>query len=180
MQIRSELPWGKFPVVQWLGLCASIAEGLGSILGQETKLLKATRKKKTYNKVSHPSTPLAKMVIIKKSAYKKCWRGCGVKETACTVGGNVNWYSHGGKQRGFPGGASGKDPACQSGKSKRRVFDPWVEKIPWRRAWQPTPVFLLGESHGQRGLRGLQFLGLQGVRQDWSDLACMENNMEVP
>ena len=33
-------------MVQWLGLCASIAEGLGSILGQETKLLKATRKKK--------------------------------------------------------------------------------------------------------------------------------------
>ena len=27
-------------------------------------------------------------------------------------------------------------------------LDPWVEKIPWRRVWQPTPVFLLGESHG--------------------------------
>ena len=31
-------------------------------------------------------------------------------------------------------------------------FDPWVGKIPWRRAWQPTPVFLPGESHGQRSL----------------------------
>ena len=31
---------------------------------------------------------------------------------------------------------------------------PWVRKIPWRRAWQPTPVFLPGESHGQRGLVG--------------------------
>ena len=31
-------------------------------------------------------------------------------------------------------------------------FDPWVEKIPWRWAWQPTPVFLPGESHGQRSL----------------------------
>jgi len=30
--------------------------------------------------------------------------------------------------------------------------DPWVGKIPWRREWQPTPVFLLGEFHGQRGL----------------------------
>ena len=30
--------------------------------------------------------------------------------------------------------------------------DPWVEKIPWRRKWQPTPVFLTGESHGQRSL----------------------------
>ena len=33
-------------------------------------------------------------------------------------------------------------------------FDPWVRKIPWRRAWQPTPVFFPGESHGQRSLDG--------------------------
>ena len=33
-------------------------------------------------------------------------------------------------------------------------FDPWVGKIPWRRKWQPTPVFLPGESHGQRSLVG--------------------------
>ena len=33
-------------------------------------------------------------------------------------------------------------------------FSPWVGKIPWRRAWQPTPVFLPGESHGQRSLAG--------------------------
>ena len=32
--------------------------------------------------------------------------------------------------------------------------DPWVGKIPWRRAWQPTPVFLCGESHGQSSLMG--------------------------
>ena len=35
-----------------------------------------------------------------------------------------------------------------------RLVDPWVGKIPWRRAWQPTPVFLLGESHAQRSLVG--------------------------
>ena len=35
---------------------------------------------------------------------------------------------------------------------KRYRFSPWVGKIPWRRAWQPTPVFLPGESHGQRSL----------------------------
>ena len=34
------------------------------------------------------------------------------------------------------------------------MFDPWVRKIPWRRVWQPTPVFLPGESHGRRGLEG--------------------------
>ena len=33
-------------------------------------------------------------------------------------------------------------------------FDPWIEKIPWRREWLPTPVFLHGESHGQRNLAG--------------------------
>jgi len=37
---------------------------------------------------------------------------------------------------------------------KRPGFSPWVGKIPWRRAWQPTPVFLPGESHGQRSLVG--------------------------
>ena len=34
----------------------------------------------------------------------------------------------------------------------RPRFDPWVRKIPWRKAWLPTPVFLLGKSHGQRSL----------------------------
>ena len=33
-------------------------------------------------------------------------------------------------------------------------FDPWVRKIPWRREWQPTPVFLSGKFHGQRSLVG--------------------------
>ena len=55
---------------------------------------------------------------------------------------------------GFPGGASGKEQTCQCRRCKRRVFDPWVEKIPWRRAWQPTPVFLPGESNGHRRLVG--------------------------
>ena len=37
---------------------------------------------------------------------------------------------------------------------RRPGFDPWVGKIPWRRAWEPTPVFVPGESHGQRSLVG--------------------------
>ena len=39
------------------------------------------------------------------------------------------------------------------------MFDPWVGKIPWRRAWQPSPVLLPGESHGQRSLAGYGLLG---------------------
>ena len=54
----------------------------------------------------------------------------------------------------FPGGASGKEPTCRCRRRKRCGFDPWVGKILWRRAWQPTPVFLLGESHGQWSLTG--------------------------
>ena len=39
-----------------------------------------------------------------------------------------------------------------SRRHRRPESDPWVRKIPWRRAWQPTPVFLPGEFHGQRSL----------------------------
>ena len=53
------------------------------------------------------------------------------------------------QQQGFPGGASGKEPACQCRRCKRYGFDPQVGKISWRRAWQPTAVFLPRESRGQ-------------------------------
>ena len=53
---------------------------------------------------------------------------------------------------GFPAGASGKKPACQCRRHKRQGVDPWVGKIPWRKAWQPPPVVLPGESQGQRSL----------------------------
>ena len=49
---------------------------------------------------------------------------------------------------------SGKDFACQCRQRKRCGFDPWIGKIPWRRAWQSTPVFSPGESHGQKSLVG--------------------------
>ena len=42
---------------------------------------------------------------------------------------------------------------------RRCGFDPWVGKTPWRRTWQPTPVFLPRESHGQRSLAGYNAQG---------------------
>ena len=57
-------------------------------------------------------------------------------------------------RQGFPGGASAKEPTCQCMRCKRHGFHPRVGKILWRRAWQPTPVFLPRESHGQRSLEG--------------------------
>ena len=55
---------------------------------------------------------------------------------------------------GFPGGSSGKEPACQCSRQKGLRFNPWVGKIPRRRVWPPTPVFLPGEFRGQTSLAG--------------------------
>ena len=52
---------------------------------------------------------------------------------------------------GLPRWLNAKESACQH---RRLRFYPWVGKIPWRRKWQPTPVFLPGESHGRRSLVG--------------------------
>ena len=54
----------------------------------------------------------------------------------------------------FPGGAGDEEPASQCRRHKRHGFDPWVGKTAWRRAWQSAPVFLPGESHGQKSLVG--------------------------
>ena len=59
---------------------------------------------------------------------------------------------------GLPMWYSGEESA---GQCKRCSFDPWVRKTPWRRKWQPTPVFLPGKPHRQRRHDGLQSLGLQ-------------------
>ena len=58
---------------------------------------------------------------------------------------------------------SGKESSCQC---RRCGFDPWTGQIPWRRKWQPTPVFLPGKSHEQRRLGRLQSMGSQRVRRD--------------
>ena len=47
-----------------------------------------------------------------------------------------------------------EEPTCQCRRHKRHGFNPWVRKIPWRSSWQPTSVFLPGESHGQKSLAG--------------------------
>ena len=51
---------------------------------------------------------------------------------------------------------------------RRPGFDPWVGKIPWRRAWQPIPVFLPGDSPWTEEPGGLQSMRLQRVRHNWA------------
>ena len=72
---------------------------------------------------------------------------------------------------GFLGCTIGKEPTCQCRKHKRRGFDPWVGNISWRRARQPTPVFLPGESHGQRSLAGHSPHRATQSWMHWSNLA---------
>ena len=65
---------------------------------------------------------------------------------------------------GLPGGSVSKESACNAGdhpQCRRPGFDPWVGKIPWRRKWQPIPVFLPGKSHKQRSLVGCSPWGLK-------------------
>ena len=61
---------------------------------------------------------------------------------------------------------SGKESTFQCRRRKRRGFDPWVRKSPWRRKWQPTPVFLPGKYQGQRNLVGYSPWGSRRVGHD--------------
>ena len=65
--------------------------------------------------------------------------------------------------RGLPQWLSGKESACSAELQETQVQS-WVGKIPWRRTWQPTPVFLPGEFHGQRSLAGL-LGGIHGIAE---------------
>ena len=69
------------------------------------------------------------------------------------------------QKEGLPRWARGKEPACQCRRHKEYRFDPWVRKISWRRKWQSTPVFLPGESHGQRNLAGYSPWGRKNQTQ---------------
>ena len=68
-----------------------------------------------------------------------------------------------GSKRSFPSGSDGKRICLQC---RRPGFDPWVGRIPWRREWQPTPVFLPGETHGQRSLGVI----VHGFTKSWTQL----------
>ena len=72
--------------------------------------------------------------------------------------------------RGFPGGSVGKESACYAGdrlQCQKPGFDHWVGKIPWKRKWQPTPVFLPGKSQGQRSMVGYIVHGVAESDTTW-------------
>ena len=68
-----------------------------------------------------------------------------------------------------------KNPTTNAGDA-RDVFNPWAGKIPWRRKWKPTPVFLPGESHRQRSWMGYRSWGRREL--DVSEQLCTQNKLE--
>ena len=70
--------------------------------------------------------------------------------------------------QGFLSVSNGKEPTCQCRRCSRPRFSFWVGRIPWRRKWQPSPVFLR-KSHGQRELDGLQSIASQKSQTQLSD-----------
>ena len=82
---------------------------------------------------------------------------------------SCNWQEYSSQLRHL-GNLVVKDPTCQSRRNKRREFDPWAGKSPWRRAWQPIPVFLPGKFHG-RGAWWTTDRGAAKSRTHWSNLA---------
>ena len=88
--------------------------------------------------------------------------------------GNPNYFIYNINSVGFPGGPNGKEPAYQCRRCQRWSSDPWVGKIPRRRAWQSTLVLLPVKSHGQRSLSAYdpQCLKEWDMTKE-SKLACM-------
>ena len=87
---------------------------------------------------------------LQKSRWGKWW-GLGLESRAAAFYDSDGYHC---SRMVFPGGSSGEEPACQRRRCRRCRFDPWGGKIPWRRKWQPTPVFLPGKYQGQRSLMG--------------------------
>ena len=74
----------------------------------------------------------------------------------------------------------GKESSCQCRRCKRCRFNPWVGKIPWRRAWQPTSVFLPTESHRQRSLAGYSPWGHEELdTTEWQHICTKSNVLTV-
>ena len=83
------------------------------------------------------------------------WKNFHSLETCSSIWGKFQPVRSQFGREGLPScGTSGKEPTCQWKRRKRWEFKPWVRKSPWRREWQPTPVFFPGEFHGQRILAG--------------------------
>ena len=101
-------------------------------------------------------------VLLKSSSlFPRSWRFLVFSSKGCIVL-HLNLWSF---MNCFPGGSEVKASACNAGDLGSI---PGLGKFPWRRKWQPTPVFLPGESHGRRNLVGYSPRGRKRVGHDWA------------
>ena len=106
----------------------------------------------------HMSLSKFQVLVMDREVWRAAVHGVTNRQTRLSYWTELNWtenlVKHYEDMRGFPGGTSGKESACQCRKCRTPRFDPWIRKIPWSRKCQPTPVFLPGKFHGQRSLVG--------------------------
>ena len=97
---------------------------------------------------------------------------CLVPETSVHF---LGWENSPGEKIDYPLQYSWASLVAQTVKNLPALsgFNPWVGKIPWRRARQPTPVFLPGDSPCTEEPGGVQSIELQRAGHDWSNWACM-------
>ena len=116
----------------------------------------------------NPNVSLSELreLVMDREAWRAVIHWVAKSRTRLSDWTELNWMH----VLGFLGGASGKEPSCQCRRGKRCGFHPWVGKIPWRRAWQPTPVFFPGKSPWTEEPGRLQSIG----SHDWSThMQCM-------
>ena len=99
--------------------------------------------------LSHPYT------ITRNTIALTTWMFVGKVMSVCSIS-PTNVLLNPTVKGGFSGGTvvKKKKPICKCRRPKKYGFNPWIGKIPWRRKWQATPVFLPGKPHGQRNLVG--------------------------
>ena len=109
---------------------------------------------------------LKRKLLVQDGHWYQIINNC-LRPSSDTVAKDTNTHTHTYIDRhifGLPWWLSGKESICQH---RRLGFSPGVTKIPWKRKWQPTPVFLPGESHGQRSLAGYS----PWITKSWTRLA---------
>ena len=111
-----------------------------------------TNKKEIWGKQSPVRGPWVSTSVLDQSVYRHPILGSLMSTQSRVLvfqppgPQNVTLFGVGSLERKLRGGTCGKESACQCKRHWRHRFDPWVRKIPWRRKWQSTPVFLTWKS----------------------------------
>ena len=125
---------GTSLAVQLLGTALPL-QGIQVVSVEETKILHATQQGQTHTHThTHTHT-------------QEEWKEPQTMHTSITNSLCSIWVP-------FPGSSNGKESTCPCRRCRICGFDSWAGKVPWRRAWQSSLVFLPGECHGQRSLVG--------------------------